>query len=208
MKLRRLYGPTIMAAALAAGLLWAATGLSGGQSRGPHPGAAGVRATVPNLTRLTPSETLVTAMSSLGRGQSAEIPDLFVSPVDGKAFVRLWQGRVPTGDVRVSTADQVDGGAEAGHRVPVEIWVSGPQNVAGQSGVARFVATPAGPRIGELRLAPITLKVAQWSTAAAQLPSRAQVPRPAGAPFYGRFRFEAGEKRFAVDARTGAVEEE
>jgi len=204
MRARRLFGPAVSAAALVAGLIWAVTGLSGASQCDRRPIGNEQRAMVGS--RATPSGTLAAVIANLTSDRADRIRDLFAAPASADAFVQQWQGQLPRGEVRVSLADQVDAGAEAGHVVPVEVWVAGPQDVAGLRGEARFVAMPGGPRIQDLKLAHIALKVTTWSAAAAQLPGTDA--RPASSPFYGRFRFAAGTRRFAVDARTGTTEEE
>ncbi len=142
-----------------------------------------------------PSQALVQMVEAAALGQA--------SP-----FLKELAGQLPAGAVLVAGADEVDAGAEAGHTVPVSVWVSGPERVAGLVGTARFEAAGGGFRVRELDLKLIPLKVESWGQAHTAARRLAAGARRGDSPFYGRFRFTDGARLLAVDALSGAVEEE
>lgn len=153
----------------------------------------------------SPSETLSLAVEAAAQGQSERVLRYFADPTAAQGFMSALGDRLPAGKALVARADQVDAGAGEGHAVPVTVWVDGPGAVTGLQGEARFSPTPEGHRIRELWLAPVTLKVSSWAAASRKAPG---LRRDDNAAFYGRFRFTDGRRRVAIDALTGAVEEE
>ena len=152
----------------------------------------------------TPAEALTAAVEAAVLGLESELSVHFPDRAVARAFYDQWHGKLPAGGaVRVAQADDVNAGAMHGHRVPVTVWVSGEEAVAGLQGEAEFVSGPGGVQILRIELDALPLKVGSWAEAARLTGVGASV-RPAAAPFYGLFRFEG----WTVDARTGKVERE
>ncbi|HYF94703.1 MAG TPA: hypothetical protein VD969_21020 [Symbiobacteriaceae bacterium] len=156
--------------------------------------------------RPTPAEALAAAVETAVLGLEQELSVHFPDAAVAREFYARWHGKLPPdGTVRVARTDEVNAGAEHGHRVPVTIWVSGQGAVAGLSGDAEFVSSPEGVQIRRIRVDAVPLAVASWTDAAGRVGAGV---RPSDAPFYGVFRFEGAGKRWAVDAVTGKVEQE
>ncbi len=174
-----------------------------------------VRTVTEPLTRAParPSETLAAAVEAAALGLRSEMVVHFAEEADGMAFYRRWHGSLPAGTARVALAGDVDAGAVHGHQVPITVWVTGPDNVAGLRGEVAFVPPdPGSPaRIRHLSLEPVPLQVDSWAEAKRRLrevrPWLGLIHR-AESPFYGRFRLEAHGYRYTVDAVTGEVEEQ
>lgn len=168
--------------------------------------------------RSTPAEALAAAVEAAALGLEEELGVHFPDPTEARAFYASLRGRLPRGGaVRVAQADEVNAGAEHGHMVPMTVWVSGENAVAGFRGEAEFASSPGGVQIRRIVLEPVELKVGSWSEAAqvvgaagaAAAAARAgDTLRRADVPFYGVFRFEAGGSRWGVDAVTGQPERE
>jgi hypothetical protein len=162
--------------------------------------------------RPTPAEALAAAVEAAALGLEEELSVHFPDPEEARAFGTSLRGKLPrAGAVRVAHADEVNAGAEHGHRVPVTVWVSGENAVAGFRGEAEFASAPGGVQIRRIALAPVKLKVGSWTEATRRAASGAGAGDPlrrADAPFYGVFRFEAGGHRWSVDAVTGRAERE
>ncbi|HYF77278.1 MAG TPA: hypothetical protein VD973_09110 [Symbiobacteriaceae bacterium] len=162
--------------------------------------------------RPTPAEALAAAVEAAALGLEAELSVHFPDPEEARSFNASLRGKLPRGGaVRVAQADEVDAGAEHGHRVPVTVWVSGENAVAGLQGEAEFASAPGGVQIRRIALEPVTLKVGSWTEATRRATAAAGTGtevRRAEVPFYGVFRFEAGGGRWSVDAVTGEAERE
>ncbi|MDF2630196.1 MAG: hypothetical protein K0R39_4027 [Symbiobacteriaceae bacterium] len=162
--------------------------------------------------RSTPAEALAAAFEAATLGLDDELGVHFPDPEVARAFAASLRGKLPRGGaVRVAQADEVNAGAEHGHLVPVTVWVSGAEAVAGFTGEAEFASGPGGVQIRRIALEPVALKVTSWAEAVRRAQAAAgtgPLPRRADAPFYGVFRFEAGGKRWGVDAVTGQAERE
>lgn len=168
--------------------------------------------------RSTPAEALAAAVEAAALGLEEELGIHFPDPEEARAFYGSLRGKLPRGGaVRVAQADEVNAGAEHGHQVPVTVWVSGENAVAGLRGEAEFASSPGGVQIRRIVLAPVKLKVASWAKAAEVAGAAGAVAEAAGAgdtlrradvPFYGVFRFEAGGRRWGVDAVSGQTERE
>lgn len=164
--------------------------------------AAGVVHEPLSSARPTPAEALAAAVEAVTLGIEREMGLHFPDPDVAKDFYSRWKGRLPAeGAVRVARADEVNAGAEHGHLVPVSVWVTGQDAVAGMQGNAEFVSGPTGVQILRIRLEPVPLKVASWMEAARLAGGGVKL---VDAPFYGVFRFDG----WAVDAVTGKVERE
>lgn len=156
--------------------------------------------------RATPADALAAAVESVVLGLEQELKVHFPDADVARSFWMQWNGKLPAGGVvRVAQADDVNAGAEHGHLVPVTVWVSGKAAVAGLKGQAEFASAPGGVVIRRLSLTNVPLKVTSWSQAATLAGAGA---KPSDSPFYGVFRFVAAQKRWAVDAVTGRVENE
>ncbi|HWI53712.1 MAG TPA: hypothetical protein VNT01_16365 [Symbiobacteriaceae bacterium] len=150
----------------------------------------------------TPAEALTAAVEAAVLGLESELSVHFPDRAVARAFYDRWHGKLPAGGaVRVAQADDVNAGAMHGHRVPVTVWVSGKEAVAGLQGEAEFVSGPGGVQILRIELDALPLKVGSWAEAA-RLAGAGAGAKPVAAPFYGLFRFEG----WTVDARTGKVE--
>jgi hypothetical protein len=163
--------------------------------------------------RQTPSDALAAAVEAAALGLKDEMAVHFPDQAVAAAFYQKWHGTLPPGRALVALADQVDGGAEHGHLVPVTVWVAGETGVAGLRGAAEFASGPAGVQIMRADLAPVPLKVRSWAEAQAKLKAARPAAPAAGlqraqVPFYGQFRFVAGDHRYAVGAASGEVEDE
>jgi len=133
----------------------------------------------------------------------------FVDEPTAIHFLERWQGRLPEGKVLVAMADEVDAGAESGHPIPVRLYLDTGRRVVCLTGEVRFAKGRPGNRIEQLSLKPERLRIDSWEAASGQLRATHGVTAgAASAPFYGRFRFTVGGRRFAVDAATGEVTEE
>lgn len=176
---------------------------------GLHLQAAGTAYQPVLAVRSTPSEALSAAVEAVGYGLREELRVHFAEPEQAESFYRRLRAVVPSGAVLMAQADEVNAGAQHGHRVPVTIWVSTHETVVGLQGEAQFAVTGEGARIQYAGLGPVPLKVDSWEKAAALVKAHSgTAAHPTGAPFYGIFRLEAGGKQFAVEARTGEVESE
>lgn len=132
---------------------------------------------------------------------------LFSDGAVRERFVAAATGQLPSGSVaRVSRADDLNAGAENGHRVPVEVWAENGREVSGLAGEVSFVQEDGLFRIASLELKPVPLRVTTWAQAASIVEAPGAIPRPV--PFLGHFRLQHGERRLAVNARTGEVGEE
>lgn len=159
--------------------------------------------------RATPSEALAAAVEAVAYGLKDEVKVHFADPAQAEAFYSHLKRAVPAGAVLVAQADEVNAGAEHGHRVPVKVWVSTHATVVGLEGEAEFTVAGGGARIRSVALRPVKLAVNSWAQAVALVKGRGGADaQPSGAPFYGLFRLEAAGRSFAVDARTGEVETE
>lgn len=154
-----------------------------------------------------PDEVLAAAVSRLAKGDEPGLQSLFADGAVRQRFAEAAGGLLPPGSAaRVARADDLNAGAENGHRVPVEVWAENGREVMGLSGEVAFVRKGDAFRIASLEVRPIPLRVRTWAQAAQMADSPGASPRPV--PFLGRFRLQDGERRLAVDARTGEVEEE
>lgn len=161
--------------------------------------------------RPRPSQVLAAAVEAAATRLGEELQLHVSDPALADAFLKQWAGELPPGTARVANADDVDAGAENGHRVPVTVWVSDGMKVAGLEGEASFETAPAGYRIQSLRMAAIPLKVSTRAEALRRLKAARPGLRdavPANLPFYGTYRFQAGGRQYAVNAATGEVEDE
>lgn len=168
--------------------------------------------------RSTPAGALAAAVEAAALGLEEELSVHFPDPEEARSFQASLRGKLPRGGaVRVAREDEVNAGAEHGHRVPVVVWVSGANAVAGFHGEAEFASSPGGVQIRRIALAPIRLKVDSWAKAAQAAGAAGAVAAGAGAgealrradvPFYGVFRFEAAGRRWGVDAVSGRAEQE
>ncbi|MFZ5815862.1 MAG: hypothetical protein ACOY93_11235 [Bacillota bacterium] len=179
-------------------------GPEGPAEAGIH-GAGPLSEPVPPPTR--PSDALARAVEQAARGT---LPTTyFADRAEAARFLDRWRGQLVEGRALVSTADQFDAGAAEGHTIPVTLWLDSGTRVMGLAGEVAFEPSPGGLRIGRLALRPLPLAVRSWAEAERIL---AHFPTPgpvrSAAPFYGQFRFTAGDQRFAVDALTGRVSRE
>lgn len=163
-------------------------------------------------SRKTPSAALQAAVEAVVLDLRDELPTHIPDADVADKLYKDWHGKLPAGKVVVAQADEVDAGAEHGHTIPVTVWIAGEREVVGLKGDAAFVSGPTGVQIRQLSLSAIPLKVRTWNDAAKAIMTRRQGSATqlerAPVPFYGRFRFVAGDQRYAVDAATGAVEDE
>lgn len=167
---------------------------------GPEPPVA---ETVPER----PAEILAAAVSALAGGGRADLGRLFGDRAVLERFRSTVAHGLPSGGVaRVARSDDLNAGAENGHRVPVEIWVENGLEAAALAGEISFTRDGGGFRISAVQLEPVPLAVTSWQQAAAVAGTPGAIPRPV--PFLGHFRLRDGERRLAVDARTGQVEDE
>lgn len=161
--------------------------------------------------RRTPADALAAAVEAAALGLKAEMAVHFPDPAQAAAFYAKWHGTLPPGRALVAMADEVDAGAIHGHKVPVTVWVAGETGVAGIRGEAEFASGPGGVQIMQANLEAIPLQVRSWDEAGKRLkaarPGAGPVQR-AQAPFYGTFRFVAGDRRYGVNAATGEVADE
>lgn len=154
-----------------------------------------------------PAEVLAEAVSRLAQGDRAGLASLFSDGAVRQRFVAAAAGHLPFGSVaRVSRADDLNAGAENGHRVPVEVWAENGLEVTGLAGEVSFAREGGAFRISSLELKPVPLRATTWAQAASLAEAPGAIPR--AVPFLGHFRLQHGERRLAVDARTGEVEEE
>lgn len=159
------------------------------------------------IHRNRPAEVLAEAVSRLADGDKAGLERLFSGSAARERFAAALAGQLPPGAAaRVARADDLNAGAENGHRVPVEVWVDNGREVAGLSGEVAFVQDGGAFLISSVELKPIPLRVTSWVQAVRETGAPGATPRPV--PFLGRFRLQAGERRFSVEARTGEVEAE
>jgi hypothetical protein len=168
-----------------------------------------LRTTYEPLTtgRRTPAEALATAVEAVGLGLKSEMGLYFATDALGSAFFNTWHEKLPPGSVQVAQADQMNAGGESGHTVPFTVWVAGTTTMAALKGEARFRNQAGRVQIEEIKAAGVPLKVTSWEAAARLLPQETGL-RKIEAPFYGQYRFEAGTRRFVVDAISGKVEPE
>ncbi len=167
----------------------------------PSTTASGI-APVPSET--PPAEVLARAVERVTRGASP-MP-YFAEPAEAAQFLELWYGRLPEGKVLVAMADAFNAGAEAGHLVPVRLYLDSGSRVLCLTGEAGVKSSPQGNRIRRLTLTEEPLLVDSWAAATGRLKAAVGVvPKVAAAPFYGRFRFTVGDRHYAVDAASGEV---
>lgn len=194
-------------AALAAALILlpavsAAWGVRMGRER---PGRDALAAFAAEEAASRPSQVLARAISELAVGDRDRFRTRFSRPDEAERILADLTGlKLPAGPVNVAMADDLDAGAENGHRVPVTIWIDGAETTAGLRGEVSFQSEAGHFKLARLRLSPLPLAVRTWSEAARQI-GRPGLVR-SGAPFYGRYRFVGGPERWSVDALTGDVD--